>query len=76
MGGSMLAWVREAMPRCDRWSMRWEEERLAGLMVHQGVLLPPTLGERRGVMLTVQDHGGVGYASTADLRRLGIRAAK
>ncbi|MEM7408257.1 MAG: TldD/PmbA family protein [Pseudomonadota bacterium] len=45
------------------------------LMVRQNILQPVHLARTAGVMVTVSEVGGTGYAATADLSPAGLRAA-
>lgn len=62
-------------PACTAWSLRFVERRERGLSVRSGVCLPVTSGVDHGVMVTVHDAGGEGYAATADLTPSGLVAA-
>lgn len=54
---------------------RFRSERAQALSVRDGVVQPPHTGLDVGVMVTVWDRGGVGYAATSDLSDAGLRRA-
>jgi predicted Zn-dependent protease len=56
-------------------SLRYVEERSEHLSVRQGVVEPVHTGVDAGVMVTVWDRGGTGYAATSDLTDAGLTAA-
>ncbi len=56
-------------------SFRLHLERSEGLTVRDGVVEPPHNGYEAGVMITVWDREGMGYAATSDLSDAGIEAA-
>jgi predicted Zn-dependent protease len=56
-------------------SLRYVEEITEVIGMRRGVLEPVEKMIDRGVMVTVFAHGGMGYASTADLSESGIRQA-
>jgi len=56
-------------------SLRFVEERTEHIVVRNGVPDPVRTGLDAGVMVTVWDHGGCGYAATADLSDAGLAAA-
>ena len=62
-------------PAVDFCSMRYVEESTEQLSVQQGVAEPPSSSVNRGVMITVINKGGYGYAATSDLSESGLRAA-
>src|SRR5687767_13341369 len=68
---------RQAVPAVDFCSLRFVEERSDYLAVRQDIVQPVATSEDRGVMLTVYDGGGMGYAATSDLSLSGLcRAAE
>jgi predicted Zn-dependent protease len=66
---------REIAPAVDFCSLRYQEERSETLSVRQGVLEPVNAALDAGVMVTVADGGGLGYAATSDLSRAGLAEA-
>ncbi len=67
---------RDAQPSGpDYISLRLVERRDQGLMVRNGVVQPPGSSEDIGIILTVHEGGGQGYAATPDLSAAGIAAA-
>src|SRR4051812_28362835 len=66
---------RAALPKVDFCSLRFLEERSEQLSVRHDVVQPPAEALDTGVMVTVLDRGGLGYAATADLSESGLRAA-
>lgn len=62
-------------PAADFCSMRYVDERTETILVRQDVLEPVTTSSDAGVMLTVVDGDGVGYAATSDLTESGLRQA-
>ena len=67
--------LRQALPAADFASARYVCDRYEGLGVRQDVPEPVSRGEDRGVMITVADSGGLGYAATCDLSPAGLAAA-
>jgi predicted Zn-dependent protease len=65
----------EAAPAADFASLRFLDERTEVLGVRQGVLETSATGADTGVMLTVMDGGGIGYAATSDLSLAGLQEA-
>jgi len=63
------------IPPVDFCSLRYLEERSEMLSVRQQVIEPPTRRFDVGVMITVMDKGGLGYAATSDLTESGLREA-
>ncbi len=63
------------MPLLDFCSLRYLEERSEKLIVRQNIAEPPLSRHDVGVMLTVIDNGGLGYAATSDLSESGLREA-
>ena len=66
---------RALAPRVAFWSIRAVRETACGLTVRRGVVEPPWSSHDLGVMITVGDRGGVGYAATADLTAAGLTRA-
>ncbi len=56
-------------------AFRLQIERSEGLAVRAGVVEPPGNGFEAGVMITIWDRGGMGYAATSDLSDAGIVSA-
>ena len=66
---------RQILPRVEFCSLRFVNERNEILNVRQDVPEPVQCTEDIGVMLTVVDKGGLGYAATSDLTRAGLKRA-
>ncbi|MBL0141336.1 MAG: TldD/PmbA family protein [Betaproteobacteria bacterium] len=66
---------RAIAPAADFCALRFMEESSEFLTVRQDVAEPPQLSNDRGVMVTVIDKGGLGYAATSDLTPAGLREA-
>ena len=67
---------RAALPSGpDHVSLRWMNRRETLLVVRDDVVLPPQTSRDQGVMITVHEGGGLGYAATADLSESGLRQA-
>jgi len=66
---------RAIAPAVDFCALRYMEESSELLTVRQDVAEPPQLATDRGVMITVIDKGGLGYAATSDLTPAGLREA-
>jgi len=66
---------KEALPAADFASLRYVCERDESVSVRQDVPEPVGRSEDAGVMITVMDGGGLGYAATCDLSVSGLRAA-
>ncbi|HEY8515816.1 MAG TPA: TldD/PmbA family protein [Candidatus Binatia bacterium] len=62
-------------PRAEFWSLRAVEERDDQIAVRRGVVQPPRTTLDLGVMVTVADQGGIGYAATCDVSDAGLRRA-
>ena len=60
---------REVLPKADFCSLRYVHEHEEMVGVRQGVPEPAYLGDDAGVMITVVDKGGMGYAATSDCSR-------
>jgi predicted Zn-dependent protease len=67
--------LHSVLPNVDFCSLRALEERSERLNVRHDVVQPPNDSLDAGVMVTVLDKGGLGYAATADLSDSGLRAA-
>ncbi|TGO02285.1 peptidase C69 [Candidatus Thiomargarita nelsonii] len=63
------------IPKVDFCSLRYLEERSETLRVRQNITEPPTQSHDVGIMLTVIEKGGLGYAATSDLSEAGLREA-
>src|SRR5437773_1771153 len=72
---TLQARFRKAAPAADFCALRYVEESSEYLAVRQDVAEPPQLATQRGVMVTVIDQGGLGYAATSDLSDAGLREA-
>ena len=66
---------RQLNSPADFVSLRYVGETSETLTVRQNVAEPPRLSVDRGVMITVIDKGGYGYAATSDLSAAGLSAA-
>jgi predicted Zn-dependent protease len=75
MTASIESIFKRIAPACDFCSFRLVEETTERLSVEQNVVVPPTSSVDRGVMITVIDKGGLGYAATSDITESGLRAA-
>lgn len=62
-------------PKVDRCSLRFMQERHEQVSVRQDVVQPVQKSTDAGVMVTVIDQGGMGYAATSDLSEAGLRRA-
>ena len=69
------AWFREAAPAVGFCSLRYVSERSEHVSVRRGVVEPIASGDDAGVMITVADGRGLGYAGTCDLSRAGLHRA-
>lgn len=65
----------KVVPRVDFCSLRYSEERSEILTVRQNIAEPPSRRSDKGIMVTVIDKGGLGYAATSDLSESGLREA-
>jgi predicted Zn-dependent protease len=63
------------IPPVDFCSLRYLQEHSEILSVRQQVIEPPKRHFDVGVMITVMDKGGLGYAATSDLSESGLREA-
>jgi predicted Zn-dependent protease len=59
----------------DFGSLRLVRERNEHVSVRRNVVQPVRTSDDLGVMVTVIDEGGIGYAGTSDLSRAGLRSA-
>ncbi len=66
---------RAIAPAVDFCALRYVEESSELLRVRQDVAEPPQLATDGGVMITVIDKGGIGYAAASDLTPAGLREA-
>lgn len=62
-------------PKVDRCSLRFMQEKHESVSVRQDVVQPVQKSTDAGVMVTVIDKGGMGYAATSDLSEAGLRRA-
>jgi predicted Zn-dependent protease len=67
--------ARRAAPAVQQWAVRGVVETSEELMVRQGVAQAPSRIRDAGVMVTVVDRGGLGYAATSDASDSGLAAA-
>ena len=67
--------IPELAFEADYWSLRFVDRQTRTWTVRKNVALPPASARERGVMATVHDRGGLGYAATSDLSAAGLRAA-
>ena len=75
MTASFESIFKRIAPAVDFCSFRFVEETAEKLSVQQNIIEPPQTSVDRGVMITVIDKGGLGYAATSDLSEAGLRAA-
>ena len=66
---------RETAPDAEFVSLRLVHERSEALSVRRDIPQPVRTGDDAGVMVTVIDGGGLGYAGTSELTAQGLRAA-
>jgi predicted Zn-dependent protease len=69
------SWARQAAPACDFWSIRAVTESSEQLMVRQNVAEAPVRSRDAGVMVSVVDGGGLGYAATSNVSERGLKDA-
>ena len=69
------ATARRAAPAVQQWAVRGVAETSEELTVRQGVAQAPSRCRDAGVMVTVIDRGGLGYAATGDTSESGLAAA-
>lgn len=67
--------ARRAAPAVDQWAVRGLVEHSECLTVRQQVVQAPSRRCDAGVMVTVVDGGGLGYAATSDASEGGLRSA-
>ncbi len=75
MRSDIEARFRDALPSCERATLRVVHTRSETLSVRRDVVQPVQSDDDLGAMLTVFDRGGVGYAATAELGAAGLRRA-
>ena len=75
MTASFESIFKRIAPAVDFCSFRFVEETAEQLTVQQNVVEPPKTSVDRGVMISVIDQGGFGYAATSDLSESGLREA-
>ena len=75
MTASFESTFKRLIPAVDFCSLRFVEETSEQLSVRQNIPEPPHTCIDRGVMITVIDKGGYGYAATSDISESGLRAA-
>jgi predicted Zn-dependent protease len=66
---------RDVAPATDFWSFRMVSSQMEFIHVRQDVLQPVTTVRDAGVMVTILDRGGMGYAATSDLSDAGLKDA-
>jgi predicted Zn-dependent protease len=66
---------RATAPKVDRCSLRFMQEKQEQVAVEKDVVQPVRKSIDAGVMITVIDKGGMGYAATSDLSEAGLRRA-
>jgi predicted Zn-dependent protease len=72
---SLESLARNAAPACDFWSARAVTETSEQLNVRQDIAEAPTRSRDAGVMVSVMDGGGLGYAATSDVSERGLKEA-
>jgi predicted Zn-dependent protease len=72
---SLESLARRVAPDVDHWAVRGFVERWQHDTVRQNVAQAPKLGRDAGVMVTVADSGGLGYAASADASEAGLAQA-
>lgn len=72
---SILRRFRDVVPAIEDWSLRITDVASETISVRRDVVEPVQLSRDTGVMVTVSDSGGVGYAATSDLSSAGMAAA-
>ncbi len=75
MTASFESTFKRLIPAVDFCSLRFVEEASEQLCVRQNIAEPPQSCVDRGVMITVIDKGGYGYAATSDISESGLRLA-
>ncbi|MDP6959427.1 MAG: TldD/PmbA family protein, partial [Planctomycetota bacterium] len=66
---------QDVAPKADFASLRFVREKNETISVRQDVVQPVSMSEDMGVMITVHDGGGTGYAATSDLSTGGLQRA-
>ncbi|MCB9829953.1 MAG: hypothetical protein H6806_09365 [Planctomycetes bacterium] len=66
---------RRTCPAVEHASLRWHRESRNVAHVRNDVLEPWMRGDEAGVLVTVRDGGGAGYAATSDLSDAGLAEA-
>ncbi len=69
------ATARRVAPAVQHWAVRGVVETSEELTVRQGVAQAPSRVRDAGVMVSVVDRGGLGYAATSDASEAGLAAA-
>ncbi|WP_280150591.1 TldD/PmbA family protein [Piscinibacter sp. XHJ-5] len=67
--------ARRTAPAVQHWAVRGVQETSEELTVRQGAAQAPSRCRDAGVMVTVIDRGGLGYAATSDASDSGLAAA-
>ena len=76
MTSSLIQSFRAALPAGpDHVSLRYMNRTETLLVVRDDIVQPPSTARDEGVMVTVHEAGGLGYAATADLTPSGLRSA-
>ncbi len=75
MTASFESIFKRVAPAVDFCSFRFVEETTEKCSVQQNIAEPPMTSIDRGVMITVIDKGGYGYAATSDISESGLRTA-
>ena len=75
MTASFESTFKRVIPAVDFCSLRFVEEISEQLCVRKNIAEPPQSRVDRGVMITVIDRGGYGYAATSDISESGLRLA-
>ena len=76
MPHALIQTFHDALPAGpDHVSLRYFDKRSTLLAVRDDLVQPPQMSRDVGVMITVHEGGGLGYAATPDLTPSGIRAA-
>ena len=68
----LIARFERLRPQVDFCSLRYVRNRRESLSVRRGVVEPLSSSEDQGLMVTVIDGGGYGYAATSDLSSDGV----
>ncbi|MGE0191955.1 MAG: TldD/PmbA family protein [Planctomycetota bacterium] len=66
---------RRTCPTVEHASLRWHREARDVAHVRNDVVEPWARGDASGVLVTVRDRGGAGYAATSDLSDAGLEGA-